>query len=101
MAVKVFPIAEGVQFAALDWKMPATLDEVNRRLPDGIRWQPKTRELLSVGEPVRNRRPMTGADIDWSALDQELGEETSLPVAVAVLIEEVGLDLTPDGRGVA
>lgn len=33
---------------------------------------------------------MTGADIVWDGLDQQLGEESSLTVAAAVLIEEVG-----------
>lgn len=33
---------------------------------------------------------MTGADIDWDGLDQQLGEESSLTVAAAVLIEEIG-----------
>lgn len=87
--MKTFPILEGPQFAQLDW--PAeTIPEVNRRLPEGIRWSPVTRELVSDHMPIEERRPMTGADIDWDGLDQQLGEESSLTVAAAVLIEEIG-----------
>lgn len=87
--MKTFPITEGPQFAQLDW--PAeTIPEVNRRLPEDIRWSPVTRELVSDHMPIEERRPMTGSDIDWSGMDQQLGEESSLTVAAAILIEEVG-----------
>lgn len=87
--MKTFPIQQGIEFSQLDF--PAeTIPEVNRRLPDGIRWSPVTRELVSDHMPIEERRPMTGSDIDWSGMEQELGEESSLTAAAAVLIEEVG-----------
>src|SRR5690606_21110431 len=83
--MKTFPITEGPQFAG----DRSLAESVNARLPKGIRWSPATRELVSDNLPIEDREPLTAADIDWAGLNQELGEESSLTVGSAVLIEEL------------
>lgn len=80
-----YEIASGIQFHG-----PARIEEeVNRRLPNPIRWSRRTRSLVSDGIAPEDLSTMTGQDIDWIGLDQRLGEESSLTVAAAILIEEL------------
>jgi len=94
-----YPITESVALSGNFCPVPAAQEDVQRRLPEGIRWSPATREIVSDGTPPEELRPMTGADIDWSGLDQELAEETSFTVAVEILIEEVAAAWVERGRG--
>lgn len=80
-----YQIAQGNQFHG-----SARIEkQVNRRLPNPVRWSRKTRSLVSDGIAPEDLPTLTGKDIDWTGLDQRLGEESSLTVAAAILIEEM------------
>lgn len=62
---------------------------VDVRLPDGLSWSFITSEVISKDVAPEDLDHMTAADIDWSGLDQQLGDESSFLVGVSELIGEL------------
>ena len=61
--------------------------EVNRRIPTGLRFVRGSVFLEAADLPFDDEVPrFTGADIDWSGLDQELGDESPFRAAIAELV---------------
>lgn len=88
MRKKIYEIDRGPQYYG-----PRELETgVNFRLPKPVRWSQRTRSLWS-GVPPEDLPTLTGADINWRGIDQELGDETTLTVAVAVLIGEMAEEM--------
>ena len=64
--------------------------EVTRRLPDGLRFVFGSVVLDVEDLPFDDEIPhLTGADLDWTGLDQELGDESTFRAAVEELVFEV------------